>query len=138
MHTGGVYKSWSLSTLESAFLLNLAMLSTGTLFAIQTNGNNEIIINISVILNIGIFCGILVYHVGVRIKNNYLKFFQRYKNKMSVSKREELLRENSEDAEDPPEEHKEVRTVTSQVLFFNHQDELVMETEHNSLHSEDN
>ena len=135
MHTGGVYKSWPLSTLESAFLLNLAMLSTSTLFAIQANSNQEIIINISVILNIGIFCGILVYHVCIRIKNNYLKFYRRYKNKRSFGKKDELLCENEEPQEEEP---KEVRTVTSQVLFFNHQDELVIETEHNFQYPEDN
>ena len=41
MHTGGVYKSWPLITLESAFLLNLAMLSTSTLFAIQATATKR-------------------------------------------------------------------------------------------------
>ena len=117
---GRVYKSKSLNILECTFLLNLAILSASTLFALHTNRNQEVVINISVILTFVLFCVILVQHMYKRIKATRL--FKRYKDRLK--KREKTFRKSIRKQE---EESTQESTVTRQVVCVNDLNEPLIE-----------
>ena len=109
---GRVYKLKSLNVLECTFLFNLAILSASTLFALHTNRNQEVVINISVILTFVLFCVILVQHMYKRIKATRL--FTRYKDRLK--KRAKSFRKSIREQEEEPTQES---TVTWQVVCVN-------------------
>ena len=68
---GGVYKTWPLNLLEYSFLLNLAVLSAGTLYCLTTGSNTHAITQASVSIVFISTMLIILYHCQVRDK--YLK-----------------------------------------------------------------
>ena len=63
--SGGVYKSWIVSVLDSFFLINLGVLSLFTLFnnfSQDPNSSQYVTISVSVGSVFAVFCLILLYH----------------------------------------------------------------------------
>ena len=57
-----IYKNWALDTLETSFLMNLGVLSVGTLY-LRPNGNQIALANTSMAISFLTFLGILCYNV---------------------------------------------------------------------------
>ncbi len=66
--TGGVYKNWILQALESAFLLNLTILSAGTYHVLRSDGNQVALVSTSVGVALLTFVGIVIYHILVQLR----------------------------------------------------------------------
>lgn len=61
---GGVYKHWLLELIESTFILNICILSAGTLYYLQNGGDKSALITyISAGITFTIFVAITVYHI---------------------------------------------------------------------------
>ena len=61
---GGVYNSWSLNLLEHFFLLNLIILSAGTLYMYAISVDNRAVVtNLSVGITFIVFIAIILYHI---------------------------------------------------------------------------
>ena len=67
MFSYGVYKRWPINVLEFSFFLNLCI--TSVLWTISEQYSHTITY-ISIVVVIFIFLGILIYHIGARIKFN--------------------------------------------------------------------
>ena len=68
---GGVYKQWPLNLLECFFLLNLLILSAGTLFALSSERHISEVSKLSVSIAL-LFTGCIVfYHCSLRILRSY-------------------------------------------------------------------
>ena len=63
---GNVYKSLLHSILECFFLVNLTVLSVSSLFVLLTNGSQELVTDVSVILSMTVFSGIIIKHIYKR------------------------------------------------------------------------
>ena len=59
---GSYYKKWYLSLLENSFILNLAMLATGSLYVLAAEGNQTVIIFTSVSITFCQFIVIIIFH----------------------------------------------------------------------------
>ena len=76
-----VYKACYLNVLEASFILNLLLLAIGTYYVEISGGNQSALTYTSVSVSFGTFCGIVVYHSCLQIKNTtifkklYKKFF---------------------------------------------------------------
>ena len=69
---GSYYRKWYLSLLESSFILNLAMLATGSLYVLAAEGNQTVIIYTSVSITFCQFIVIIIFH-GY---NQFIKMLQ--------------------------------------------------------------
>ncbi len=116
---GSVYKSKVLGILEWSFLLNLTLLSICSLFAIVNGQNQEIITNTSVIVAMGIFGGIFVYHIYKRIMS--LKATKRCVKK---HKTKPVL-----DSEENTGKEKKITAVTTHVISISDLDEPLLEAD---------
>ena len=63
--SGGVYKIWVLTALESCFLLNVGLLSTITLYIRVSGGNQLIAVHLSCGIAFTVFVALLLYHTLV-------------------------------------------------------------------------
>ena len=59
---GSYYRKWYLSLLESSFILNLAMLATGSLYVLAAEGNQTVVIYTSVSITFCQFIVIIIFH----------------------------------------------------------------------------
>ena len=73
-----VYESWYLTALELAFIMNLGVLSVGTLYVKSASGNQTALTLTSVGIAFGIFCGIILYHIWFQLnrKGKLKSFFK--------------------------------------------------------------
>ncbi len=115
---GNVYKSRALSILEYAFLLNLTMLSVYSLFALLTGRDQELITDISVVVTMTLFCGILIYQAYMRLMS--LKIMKRF-----VNKQESKEEENHEEGY----EEREKNVVTTQIVSISNLEKPLLEME---------
>ena len=100
--SGGVYKKWPISALECFFFVNLGILSTVTLYNRFSAGNQFVAIYISLSSSFAAFCGILLYHVFIRLdvgKNKYWKFLMRKVGQSTDIEKEVLGTVNQLDAD---------------------------------------
>ena len=67
VYVGGVYKSWQLSVLAFSFHLNLAILSSATLYTRISEGGQEHLILTSTSIAFVSFIFIVIYHLYVRV-----------------------------------------------------------------------
>ena len=76
-----VYKAWYLNVLEAAFIINLLLLAIGTYYVEISGGNQKALTYTSVSVAFATFCGIVVYHSCLQVKDTmvfkklYKKFF---------------------------------------------------------------
>ena len=76
-----VYKAWYLNVLEASFIINLLVLANGTYYVEISGGNQKALTYTSVGVAFATFCGIVVYHSCLQVKNTmvfkklYKKFF---------------------------------------------------------------
>ena len=76
-----VYKAWYLNVLEASFVINLLLLAIGTYYVEISGGNQSALTYTSVSVAFATFCGIVVYHSCLQIKDTmifkklYKKFF---------------------------------------------------------------
>ena len=66
-YLGGVYKSWQLDTLEYSFYINLGILSSATLYNINSGGNQSQLVFTSTGIAFITFSFIIFYHVYLRL-----------------------------------------------------------------------
>ncbi len=116
---GNVYKSRALSILENAFLLNLTMLSVCSLFALLTGRDQELITDISIVITMTLFCGILIYQAYMRLMS--LKIMKRF-----VKKQEAREEENHEEGY----KERENNVVTMQIVSISDLEKPLLEMEH--------
>ena len=69
---GGVYKQWWLNVIETAFILNLLILSSGSLYQINAGSSIKPISYTSTSIALGLFIGILIYHVIIKLTETKL------------------------------------------------------------------
>ncbi len=115
---GNVYKSRALSILEYAFLLNLTMLPVCSLFALLTGRDQELITDISVVVTMMLFCGILIYQAYMRLIS--LKIMKRF-----VKKRESREEEHHEESY----KERENNFVTTQIVSISDLEKPLLEME---------
>ena len=76
-----VYKAWYLNVLEASFIINLLLLAIGTYYVEISEGNQSALTYTSVSVAFATFCGIVVYHSCLQVKDTmifkklYKKFF---------------------------------------------------------------
>ena len=76
-----VYKAWYLNVLEASFIINLLLLAIGTYYVEISGGNQKALTYTSVSVAFATFCGIVVYHSCLQVKDTmvfkklYEKFF---------------------------------------------------------------
>ena len=70
---GGVYKSSCLDAFESLFTLNLIMLAAATYYVELSKGNQLAVGYTSVIIALGTFIAILIYHIFKQLRNAKLR-----------------------------------------------------------------
>ena len=76
-----VYKAWYLNVLEASFIMNLLVLANGTYYVEISEGNQSALTYTSVSVAFATFCGIVVYHSCLQVKDTmifkklYKKFF---------------------------------------------------------------
>ena len=84
MLSSRIYKSWSLSLLETSFTLNLTILAVATLYIQPSGGNQNSATFISVGISFTTFIGIVIHHSikqikgtrlwrRVRLRHNYMR-----------------------------------------------------------------
>ena len=66
--SGGVYKTWAFSILDSFFLINLGILASVTLYNKLVQGKQHITIYVSTGITFAVFCLILLYHCYKKLK----------------------------------------------------------------------
>ena len=59
---GSYYKKWYLSLLENSFILNLAMLATGSLYILAAEGDQTVVVYTSVSITFCQFIVIIIFH----------------------------------------------------------------------------
>ena len=64
-----VYKAWYLNVLEASFIINLLLLAVGTYYVEISGGNQSALTYTSVSVAFATFCGIVVYHSYLQIKD---------------------------------------------------------------------
>ena len=69
---GGVYKNWYVGALETSFLLNLGILSTGTYHVRYSGGNQAAVTYTLLSIAFVTFAGILIYHSYLQIRDTAL------------------------------------------------------------------
>ena len=74
---GGVYKQWWLNLVETAFILNLLTLSSGSLYKDNTGTLIKPISYTSAGITLLLFISILIYHISLKVTNT--KFSQKTK-----------------------------------------------------------
>ena len=67
LNLGGIYTNWALNAIEYFSFINLAILSTATLFAIRTDGDETAVVYTSVSIAFATFMSIVLYHMLVRV-----------------------------------------------------------------------
>ena len=67
-----VYKSWYLNVLEASFIINLLLLAIGTYYVEISGGNQSALTYTSVSVAFATFCGIVIYHSYLHIKDSKL------------------------------------------------------------------
>ena len=67
-----VYKAWYLNVLEASFIINLLLLANGTYYVEISGGNQNALTYTSVSVAFATFCGIVVYHSCLQIKDSNL------------------------------------------------------------------
>ena len=67
-----VYKAWYLNVLEASFIINLLLLAVGTYYVEISGGNQSALTYTSVSVAFATFCGIVVYHSYLQIKDSKL------------------------------------------------------------------
>ena len=72
LFTGRIYKSWFIDILEAVFLLNLGVLSVATYHNMLTEGNQQMLANISVGISFALSVGIVLYHAVTQVVNTNL------------------------------------------------------------------
>ena len=76
-----VYKAWYLNVLEASFIINLSLLAIGNYYVEISEGNQKALTYTSVSVAFSTFCGIVVYHSCLQVKESmvfkklYKKFF---------------------------------------------------------------
>ena len=76
---GGVYKLWWLNVIETAFILNLLILSLGSFYQINTGSSIKPVSYTSTGIAFVVFIGILIYHVNLKVTKT--KFCEKTKSK---------------------------------------------------------
>ena len=74
---GGVYKQWWLNLMETAFILNLLILSSGSFYQINTGSSIKPVSYTSASIALVLFISILIYHVVLKVTKT--KFIQKTK-----------------------------------------------------------
>ena len=64
-----VYKAWYLNVLEASFIINLLVLENGTYYVEISGGNQNALTYTSVSVAFATFCGIVIYHSCLQIKD---------------------------------------------------------------------
>ena len=64
-----VYKAWYLNVLEASFIINLLILANGTYYVEISGGNQSALTYTSVSVASVTFCGIVIYHSCLQIKD---------------------------------------------------------------------
>ena len=64
-----VYKAWYLNVLEASFIINLLLLAIGTYYVEISGGNQSALTYTSVSVAFATFCGIVIYHSCLQIKD---------------------------------------------------------------------
>ena len=67
-----VYKAWYLKVLEASFIINLLLLANGTYYVEISGGNQSALTYTSVSIAFATFCGIVIYHSCLQIKDSKL------------------------------------------------------------------
>ena len=98
--TGRIYKSWFIDILEAVFLLNLGVLSVATYHNMLTEGNQQMLANISVGISLVLLIGIILYHTVTQIVNTNLFQASFRKVKLCFVKDSELLQQSLPETRD--------------------------------------
>lgn len=69
-NAGGMYKKWYLNTLESSFILNLALLAAATHHIRLVGGNQAAVVYSSVGVAFTTFIVIITYHICQRVRES--------------------------------------------------------------------
>ena len=64
-----VYKAWYLNVLEASFIINLLLLAVGTYYVEISGGNQSALTYTSVSVAFATFCGLVIYHSCLQIKD---------------------------------------------------------------------
>ena len=117
-----VYKTWYLNVLEASFICNLSMLAVGTYYVEISGGNQSALTYTSVSVAFATFCGIVVYHSCLQIKDTML-FKKLYKKlthylKSSADDTSAGDIEMKEIEEDPPRKY--TKPPTTSVVEITH------------------
>ena len=64
-----VYKAWYLNVLEASFIINLLVLANGTYYVEISGGNQSALTYTSVSVAFATFCGLVIYHSCLQIKD---------------------------------------------------------------------
>ena len=67
-----VYKAWYLNVLEASFTINLLLLANGTYYVEISGGNQNALTYTSVSVAFATFCGLVIYHSCLQIKDSKL------------------------------------------------------------------
>ena len=78
---GGVYKQWWLNVIETAFILNLLILSLGSFYQINTGSSIKPVSYTSTGIAFVLFIGILIYHITLKVTKTI--FGQKIKSKLT-------------------------------------------------------
>ena len=92
---GSYYRKWYLSLLENSFILNLAVLATGSLYVLAAEGNQTVVVYTSVSITFCQFIVIIIFH-GY---NQFVKMLQS-KWKKKIGELQSINRSEYESIED--------------------------------------
>ena len=121
-----VYKACYLNVLEASFIINLLLLSIGTNYVDVTSGRNQNALTYaSVSVSFATFCGIVVYHSCLQIKDSTLfkKLIAKLTHSLKPSAHDNVAEEGcyrimNEEEEDPP--RKNSKPPSTSVVEISH------------------
>ena len=117
-----VYKTWYLNVLEASFICNLSMLAAGTYYVEISGGNQSALTYTSVSVAFATFCGIVVYHSCLQIKDTMLfkKLYKKLTHCLKSSADDTGAGDNEmkEIEEDPPRKY--TKPPTTSVVEITH------------------
>ena len=113
-----IYKAWYLNVLEASFIINLLLLAIGTYYVEISEGNQSALTYTSVSVAFATFCGIVVYHFCLQVKDTmvFKKLYKKFFTPADDTGAGDI--EMKEIEEDPPRKY--TRPPTTSVVEITH------------------
>ena len=113
-----VYKAWYLNVLEASFVINLLVLAIGTYYVEISGGNQKALTYTSVSVAFATFCGIVVYHFSLQVKDTmvFKKLYKKFLAPADDTGAGDI--EMKEIEEDPPRKY--TKPPTTSVVEITH------------------